>query len=126
MADPDEPAAQQLAARIREILRDTRWDPNGDPSVTINDLNRMNEQIWDLVNFDNATAISESPALGEIYAFCAAVHKALDQQHPAQEADRRAMTPAQFIEDVRLQFPGLHRRQRELLADLERAYPPGS
>ncbi|MFI5490481.1 hypothetical protein [Micromonospora echinaurantiaca] len=124
MVDPQEQTAQVLAAKMRVVLEQTRWDPCGEPGMALDALARLDEGIAALVTLDNELVVLGDPVLGGIYVHSVAIRKTINQQHPAQPPDRRTMSPAQFIEAIRPALPSLHQQQHELLTALDQAYPP--
>ncbi|BCJ75984.1 hypothetical protein CS0771_55280 [Catellatospora sp. IY07-71] len=113
------PGEQELAARFRAILERTRCDPDGALDDTIASLITMHDGFDALFTDETALTILESPQLGSIYAFSAAVQKTVQPGHPAQ----RRRTPDQRTEQLRTQLPRFRDRLQRLLEELDEAYP---
>ena len=112
-----------LAAAFREVLEEAQWEPDQGFELVTATLQGMSDGVTKLVTEDNALTAFETWPLGDIHVFVAAVHKTINQQHPAQSPGRRAMPRAGFADEVRQQFPSFHRTQRELLEALDQAFP---
>lgn len=114
--DPDE---STLAARMKEILTEARWDP-ADPAGAVLALGRASAEILclDDGNDSRLLMILESAPLATAYAFAAATAKVIDQRSPAQRPERRAMTAEEFLEDLRQRLLHIADLQASALAGL--------
>lgn len=119
----------RLAAVMREVLDQARWDPDGDPEEVLATLRRLSDGITDVVvqdgavNMDYARIVFDFEPLGDLYVFAAAVRKTVDQQHPAQRFAGRNVSRPEFIRQAAGSFASFHQQQRELSEALDRVFP---